>query len=284
MQKSTSINSSAELQDNQPGNMVAELLADASAGDVEGARALFEKGADLNAQDSFGNNALIYAAAGGHLALARWLVENGAQTNVRNQIGVTALRRAMTQGHKEMVSLLKKYGAEEERQTISQGTSTTYAPGSLLQAAREGNLDRLKQSLARGADVNSRNTEGWTPLMIAVHLGHQEIIRALLEHEPSQVNARNHHGWTPLRFAVEMGDAETLKMLLASGAEANAPDHEGTTALMQAAGEGNLECLEILLAAGADYRARNKMGETASHIAARQGFERVAKRLALLEP
>ncbi len=284
MQKSTSISSSAELQHGQPGRMVSELLAAASAGDVEGARALFEKGVDLNAKDSFGNTALIYAAAGGHLALARWLVENGAQANVRNQIGVTALQRALMQGHREMVSLLKKYGAEERSQTISRGTGLTYAPGSLLQAVREGNLNGLKQSLARGADVNSRNTEGWTPLMIAVHLGHQEIVRALLQHEPSQVSARNHHGWTPLRFAVEMGDAETLRMLLAAGAEVDTPDHDGTTALMQAAGEGNLECLEILLAAGADCRARNKRGETASHIAARQGFERVVKRLALIEP
>jgi ankyrin repeat protein len=279
MQKETNFITSSERQPQRLSDALASLMAAASAGDVESVRALVENGADVNAKDLFSNTALIYAAAGGHLGLVRWLIEHGAQVNAKNQIGMTASQRAKIQGHSHIFILLKKYGAEDEVQGSAHDAGAGVGPTSLLQAARDGDLREVRNCLASGADVNAKNGEGWTALMIATLKGYKEIVRALLEQDRAQVNASNHHGLTALRFAVSMGDGETVRILLEAGAEVNAPDHDGRTPLMQAAGEGNLECLEILLAGGADAWAKNKLGETAHAVAAHKGFTKIVSLL-----
>ncbi|HEV7858414.1 MAG TPA: ankyrin repeat domain-containing protein [Pyrinomonadaceae bacterium] len=264
-------------------NSISELLAASSSGDMGTVQALVESGADVNATDLFGNTPLIYAAAGGHLHLVRWLVMNSVRVNAKNQIGMTALQRAETQGHTEVVMLLKKYGAEDEAQGVAYGAGAAAGTLDLLQAASDGNLEGVRACLATGADVNAKNAEGWTALMIATLKGYREMVQTLLKQDRVQVNARSHHGWTALCYAVSMGDSETIRILLAAGAEVNAPDHDGWTALMQAAGEGNLECVEILLAGGAEAGAKNKIGETASTIAAHKGFTKIVELMEMSE-
>jgi ankyrin repeat protein len=279
MQKETDYISSGRREGQPLSNAVSELLASSSAGDMENVRALVESGAEVNATDLFGNTPLIYAAAGGHMGLVHWLIENGVRVNAKNQIGMTALHRAQMQGHTEVVMLLKKYGAEDETQGVAYGAGAAVGTLDLLQAASDGNVQGVRACLATGADVNAKNAEGWTALMIATLKGYREIVQILLEEERAQVNARSHHGWTALRYAVSMGDSESIRILLAAGAEVNAPDHDGWTALIQAAGEGNLECLEILLAEGAEAESKNKIGETARLIASHKGFWKIVELL-----
>jgi ankyrin repeat protein len=277
MQKETDSISSSRRELQQLSTTIQELLAASSAGDMGVVQALVLSGADVNAKDLFGNTPLIYAAAGGHLHLVRWLITLGVQVNAKNQIGMTALQRAQMQGHTDVFTLLKKYGAEDEAQDIAYGVGAVVGTLDLLQAASDGNLQGVQACLATGVDVNAKNAEGWTALMIATLKGYREIVQTLLKQDRVQVNARSHHGWTALRYAISVGDSETLRILLAAGAEVNAPDHDGWTALMQAAGEGNLECLEILLAEGAEAGAKNKIGETASIIAAHKGFTTIVE-------
>ena len=54
----------------------------------------------------------------------------------------------------------------------------------LLEAAKEGNTVLLKQLLDANADVNTKDTEGWTPLMFASKNGHVESMKLLLDAKP----------------------------------------------------------------------------------------------------
>ena len=75
---------------------------------------------------------------------------------------------------------------------------TAKAPDiSIHVAAREGNIEAVKQHLASGADVNVKDKVGGTPLHLAAFNGHKEIVELLIANG-ADVNARNKYGWTPL--------------------------------------------------------------------------------------
>ncbi|HEX5322650.1 MAG TPA: ankyrin repeat domain-containing protein, partial [Capsulimonadaceae bacterium] len=50
----------------------------------------------------------------------------------------------------------------------------------LLQAAKSGDLAKVKRALAGGADVNVRDPQGTTPLMLAASGGYEAIVKLLL--------------------------------------------------------------------------------------------------------
>jgi outer membrane protein assembly factor BamB len=61
-----------------------DLLAAASAADVEGVRRALGAGADVNAENRYGRTALSLAAGGGHLEVVLVLLERGADPNRRD--------------------------------------------------------------------------------------------------------------------------------------------------------------------------------------------------------
>ena len=67
-------------------------------------------------------------------------------------------------------------------------------------AAWGGDIEAVKQYLAAGADVDSKNVEGRTPLCRAVQYGKKDVIKLLIE-EGADVNARMNFGDTALDYA-----------------------------------------------------------------------------------
>ena len=64
-------------------------------------------------------------------------------------------------------------------------------------AARDGNIDAVKQALAAGVDVNTKKRMGGTPLRLAAGEGHKEIVELLIS-EGADMNAKDIDGETPL--------------------------------------------------------------------------------------
>lgn len=71
----------------------------------------------------------------------------------------------------------------------------------------------------------------WTPLNIAVHRGHREILGLLLSNG-HDCNTRSPFGWTPLTFACFYGDILLTDLLLNHMAIASRPDAAGWTPVM----------------------------------------------------
>lgn len=93
--------------------------------------------------------------------------------------------------------------------------------------------------------------------------GNMAILQDLLA-QGVNVNARDEQGGTALMLAALAGNAEVVRLLLERGADANAQSDGGNTALIAAAGKGHVEILQILLDAGADPFIENKAGMTAA--------------------
>ena len=74
--------------------------------------------------------------------------------------------------------------------------------------------------LEKGAKVGQVTNDGTSPLMIAVQVGHVDVVRLLLEHGADVEQATN-GGKTPLLIACEKGNTDAVRLLLKKGADAN---------------------------------------------------------------
>jgi ankyrin repeat protein len=72
----------------------------------------------------------------------------------------------------------------------------------LYWAALNDHRDAVKLLLAHGADVNTKDDSGWTPLHWAAHKGSKAVAELQLAHG-TEVNAKDDGGFTPLHRAVK---------------------------------------------------------------------------------
>ena len=113
----------------------------------------------------------------------------------------------------------------------------------------DGKLDEVRSALARGEDVNDKDSIGWTALMRAVWNKHNPIVKLLLDQPAVDVNVKNIRGWTALHRAASANNAEGARMLLLhkNFKSANVTDNGGLTALMVAVICGKEEVLRELV-------------------------------------
>jgi len=141
----------------------------------------------------------------------------------------------------------------------------------LLLALRAGSLKVADFLLAQAnVDVEARNAQGESPLMLAALKGHIQQARRLIERR-AEVNKP---GWTPLHYAASSELPSSLAMvqlLLEHHAYIDAESPNRTTPLMMAAHYGNPAVVKLLLEEGADSSVKNEMGLTAIDFAHRAG-------------
>ncbi len=119
-------------------------------------------------------------------------------------------------------------------------------------AAYKGHVDVVGLLLNRGADIEGKDSDGWTALMCAASGGHANIINLLLDREANIENTAG-DGRTALMAAVSDGKADAINLLLDRGAVIDRKD-EGCcwTSLMGAASGKKVELVGLFLDRGAD--------------------------------
>jgi ankyrin repeat protein len=120
-------------------------------------------------------------------------------------------------------------------------------------------------------------------LMAAASRGRFELIRELIA-KGANVNSRNRQGKTPLMKAASLGRVQTIELLIEAGANLDAVHVRGGTALMKAASRGRTEAVKCLLAAGANSGMKDRNGSTAADYALMAGAHEAYKLLNLGSP
>jgi ankyrin repeat protein len=130
--------------------------------------------------------------------------------------------------------------------------------------------------LEKGADVNAKNKDDMTALILASERRNKDIVELLLT-AGAVVNAQDKNGRTALIAAIAFpqflsigGDTEIVEMLLDANADMNAQDIDGSTALIIASQEGHTDCVSTLLGKGADVNMQSNAGKTALLAATRR--------------
>lgn len=96
----------------------------------------------------------------------------------------------------------------------------------------------------QGANPNTRDKRGVTPLVVASRIGFVEGVQALIEAK-ARVDEANDAGETPLIAAVHRRDTEMMRILLKAGADPDRADNSGRSARDYAALEGQSVVAEI---------------------------------------
>jgi ankyrin repeat protein len=145
----------------------------------------------------------------------------------------------------------------------------------LMDAAATGDLGKVRDLLAKGADVNARDHSGRTALMSVANAAVAEALIA----KGADVNAKTQGGQTALYYASTWDRIDVVQILLGAGADPNAKDTHGFQLLQMAALRGQVTIVRALLEKGADPNARDGSGMTALLHAAAHRYTAVVEAL-----
>ena len=144
-------------------------------------------------------------------------------------------------------------------------------------AAWDGDLDAVASGVDRsGADINSADRSGWTPLHVAAYRGHRRVVHSLLR-RGALVDQREKMGQTALHVAAYRSHCGVARMLVHLGASPDLPDYAHWTPLHVAAYSGHGRMAALLLDAGAEVDKPSDTHWTPLHLAVWQRDRSVAK-------
>jgi ankyrin repeat protein len=156
----------------------------------------------------------------------------------------------------------------------------------LSDAANKGDIEKVRELIAKGYNVNTRDEANWTPLHRAIFMGHKEIAKLLIANG-ADVNAKNNIGVIPIMLAVIRDYNDIVELLIKNGAQktiyvaaaqgdiesaktflkkdpnlVNAlASNDGWSALHWAAYMNRLDVIKLLIENGVDVNIRDRIND-----------------------
>jgi len=115
----------------------------------------------------------------------------------------------------------------------------------IFEAIKNIDIMSLNILLAEGADVDTVNQNGETPLMLASEIGNMRMLNIILMHAPN-VNKKNKNGETALMIAAENGQLYVANRLIQEEAKIDIKNNQGETAVELATKNGHKEVMDLL--------------------------------------
>ena len=239
--------------------------------DVNRVRIILDSDAtQANARNSYDQGILWTACNMGLLSIVRLLLDRGARADTDKGDRRNPILTATTHGHAEVVATLLDQGVDIHRTYYQRGETLLH-----VAAHWSGSADCIKMLVAKGAEVNAADAQGFTPLTHATVCSRLILARALVDAgarldifsaaalglndavdqfttDPRLANARmndvvwGRKNFTPLHFAVEHGQVSIARLLVSKKADVNSRDKRGWTPLHRAVSLGHLEVVQLL--------------------------------------
>ncbi|KIE04350.1 hypothetical protein NF27_IN00910 [Candidatus Jidaibacter acanthamoeba] len=140
-----------------------------------------------------------------------------------------------------------------------------------LMAVRFGKIDRARELLSQGADINAKKKTGESALHIAIEYRDIEMAKLLLKQPLININFKDWDEQTPLQNALYNGYDEIAQLILEHNPDVKTADIKGNTVIHLCLIGSKINLIPLLVERGADINACNKDGFTALHLAANGG-------------
>lgn len=250
------------------------MVKAAAKGNVSEVRRLLDQGVSANSRHTLtGWSALSAASYHGRLEIVRILIQADANVNARDKTGGTPLLKAATVPEGENTSELLKPKAEIIRELLKAGADPQLHDNFGGTAWEQAVIKNQQELIAAFEGVKGVKE---TQMIVAASVGNISILRKMIE-EGADVNYKDTDGWSALSEATLAGQLEVLRLLIDSHVDVNLKHQQGWTALMVAAQKNQIQAAQLLLKAGADPKIRNDEGVTAAMIALRAGNNDLAE-------
>lgn len=228
------------------------LMHGCQKGHTEVLKLLLDHKVDLNARSDDGSTALHYASSAGHLSAINHLVSRDASLDAKDRQGLTPLMFSIYYSHLQVFERLLERGADLN-------ASDSHGWTSLHHAAHRDFLAAADLLISKGALLEARTSKIQhtyaTPLHVSTYRkDNSGGCTKLLLKAGADMEARNRDGETALILAASNGAVNALNELIASGAniEAMTDTWNYRRALHAARFYGNWQIIEVLLRNGAD--------------------------------
>jgi ankyrin repeat protein len=300
---------------------ITSLFMAAKSGEADVIKTLIEAGANANESNANGTTVLMSAAAAGNRDAVLTLIDSGADVNAAEQTnGQTALMFAANLNRAEAIRVLLENGADADvttkvsslpsRRRGGRGSAPGVVGGmtALHFAARDGQMESVRELIAGGADVNVPTKSNQTPPITEAIINANLDIAKLLLDNGAEVNSQNADGLAPLYATVDIrwrtntwypqpnvsekktSYLDLMEEILAHGADVNARqakrlwfrnfrysgdwvEPSGATALWRAAQANDVEAMRLLAKHNANPTIGTSRGVTPLMVAAGIGFE-----------
>ncbi|EKV57992.1 ankyrin repeat-containing protein [Brachyspira hampsonii 30446] len=179
--------------------------------DEELVRKLIDLGADINLPTELTGFTPLMASLH-NIAIAELLIEKGADIEAKDDDGINALVYASTYNNEEMVKFLLEKGADANTVCEIENEHTDISSTPLMNAAYRGNTNIINMLLENGADINYTTDFGMTALMMAASFNQFEAAKVLLENN-ADTSVTDEYGRTALDLA-KLEDYKDIVQLL----------------------------------------------------------------------
>ncbi len=246
-----------------------DLLSAIQEEDLNLVKEILAKDVNINIKDDYGVTPIMRAAQLNNLRIVKLLMKKGADIKMKSDGGSTALDFASHSGALDIVKLLLEKGGDIDND--KKGLTE------FIIACENNQLDKVKEFIENGINVDMQKSNGHTALMGASSNGHVDVIKVLIANGAKFNIDKN--SWSEVMIATECGHLDAVKELIAAGANINEhPDGE-VTALMLATMTFNLDIVKELLANGADVTIKSCKGDDALSFALKDSISDIANEL-----
>jgi len=239
---------------------------------------------------------LMAAAAGGHAEVCQMLLDAGANPNLTDANGKTALMLLAESGRNKIAAYLPSlrvnvlHRADEGAEEPTSRDVTASEAAAMQQWADAGDIAIIKTLVAHNADLQARDKNGQTALMIAAQNSSAAVVQTLIK-AGADVTAIDLAGKDALMLAVEKGHLSRVSQLFSFELQRGVEDIKRNPALYESP-EGtaiaaetktaaakqeaevtnraiaqDIAIIKVLLSAGIDPKAKDKKGQSALQLA-----------------
>jgi ankyrin repeat protein len=226
---------------------------------------LLNAGARIDDVDKLGQTAC-HGAARGHSEVLPLLLAQRPNLALKDKEGSTALQRAIA-------SNCGIYASDFFAvQLMRAGAPLDDLDGNELCMLAASGTTAIQELMDRGFDLNDlRDEDGLTPLHLATHDCHLDILCKLIECGLDlEARSSTKICGTCTHCAIGGHHGDALRVLLLAGADVNAVNARGEPLLHYSVSLDRYMFSLLLLAAGADVAARDRTGRTACLLAAQE--------------
>ncbi|OQV13927.1 Ankyrin repeat and EF-hand domain-containing protein 1 [Hypsibius exemplaris] len=258
------------------GNTVLHVAA--YKNDVDLVTFFLDNGADVNTRNRGGITPLMVAAHHGYLDLVKQLIICGANLEAEDRFGQNVLWYCFggTERHAQIAAFCMDCGSASAKPS-----SNLIGKPILVKACEKGNKSRdiVELILRHGGSPNDPALRtGRTPLIEASRRGSVPVMKLLLD-EGADADAVDYKQVHAAHEAAYHGHVPALQLLASFGANLDTPSYNGNTPLHLAVSSQQLAAVRYLAHRGANANAKNKLGLTPKAIAKKYTLTAAAKEL-----